>query len=82
MRKVRKKSTEITSQKPAEPPELKSIDPTRAEEPGETHIPPGQYRGYVAALLVWAIAFAFLVGLLLFEGIAGLFIMLRNALGL
>jgi hypothetical protein len=82
MGKVRKNSTEFTSQKPADPPELKPIDPPPAEEPGEQNVSPRQYRGYLVALLVWAISFAFLVGLLLFEGIANLFNMLRNALGL
>jgi hypothetical protein len=82
MRKVRKNSTEITSQKPADPLESKPQEPPPPEEPRETYVSRRPYLGYVAALLVWAIAFAFLIGLLLYESVAGLFTMLRNALGL
>jgi hypothetical protein len=81
MRKVRKNSTEITSQKPVDPPESKPLE-TPPEEPGETYVSRVQYRAYMAALLVWAIAFAFMIGLLLYESVAALFTMLRNALGL
>jgi hypothetical protein len=82
MRKVRKNSTEFTSQKPADPPELKPIEPPPPEEPSESYVPPRWHRGYVAALLVWGVAFSFMVGLLVYEGIVGLLAIVRNALGL
>ena len=81
MRKARKHSTEFTSQKPPGPPEMKPLDPPAAEAPGEPSAPPRQFRGYLWVLLVWAIAFAFLVGLILLEGVADLFTFLRNVLG-
>jgi hypothetical protein len=82
MRKVRKKATEFPSQKPADPPERTPVDSPPPEEPGEPSAPPGAYRGFLLALLVWAIAFLFLFGVLIYEGLVDLIKMARNALGL
>jgi hypothetical protein len=82
MSKIRKSSTEFTAKKPDGPAEQKPADPTPSTPEAEAPIDPaGRSRAYLVAMMIWALGFAFLMGLLFYESVTDFLGFLKRALG-